>query len=126
MKNDKHHDAGVSHTRHTDRNSDGARAVRNRTRPDWRALLVTLAAAVTLAAMPGVPGITGTAVAQSMIHVGATKRTAAVVVAADHRRRSLQCQVDRRAGRPRQVRDRVDHAGDEPDTLQRAQGQQRQ
>ena len=82
MKNDKHHDAAVSHTRHKDRNSDGARAVRNRLRPDWRALLVTLAAAVTLAAMPGVPGITGTAVAQSMIHVGATKRTAAVVVAA--------------------------------------------
>ena len=82
MKNDKHHDAAVSHTRHMDRNSDGARAVRNRTRPDWRALLVTLAAAVTLAVMPGMPGITGTATAQSMIHVGATKRTASVVVAA--------------------------------------------
>src|SRR5258708_2402927 len=75
VKNDKYHHATVSHTRHADR------TLRSWARPDWRALLVSLAAAVSLAATPGMPGLTGTAMAQSMIHVGATKRTASVVVA---------------------------------------------
>ena len=75
MKNDKHNDAAVSHTRHADRtrviNRRGAPATRRRS-PDWRALLVTLAAAVSLAATPGLHGFTSTAMAESMIHVGAT------------------------------------------------------
>jgi pilus assembly protein CpaC len=84
VKNDKHLDAAVSHTRHADRNQDiaarGARAARSASRPVGRAL-VSLTAALALAASPVVPGFAGTARAESMIHVGATKRTAAVVVA---------------------------------------------
>ncbi len=85
MKNDKHNDAAVSHTRRTDRTQiidrHGARAVRTGSRPDWRTLLVSLAAVVSLSAVHGTPSFVGAAMAESMIHVGATKRTASVVVA---------------------------------------------
>jgi len=74
-KNDKHHDAAVPCTRPMDRSP---RRVRRRV--DWRSLLVSLVAALMLTAAPGVPGVTGAAMAQRMIQVGSTKRSAAVVV----------------------------------------------
>jgi pilus assembly protein CpaC len=76
VKNDNHHDAAVLHTRRTDRTHAWIGS-----RPDWRALLVSLAAAISLTAIHSGPGFVGTAMAESIIHVGATKRTASVVVA---------------------------------------------
>jgi pilus assembly protein CpaC len=49
-------------------------------RVDWRTLVVSLAGAMLLTAAPGLPGITGTAMADRMIQIGGTKRSAAVVV----------------------------------------------
>ena len=78
MKNDKHNDAAVLRTRHMDRTSGGMRAARYASRLDWRSLVVSVA----LIATPGLAGFHASASAESMIHVGADKRTAAVVVAA--------------------------------------------
>ena len=64
--NDERCDAAVQRTRLMDRM--------------LRALLVSLAAAFMLTASPGLPGFTGTAMAQRMIQIGAAKRSAAVVV----------------------------------------------
>ena len=74
-KNEKHHDAAVPRTRPMDR----MQRTRRR-RPDWRSLLLSLVAALLVTAAPGVPGVTGAAMAQRMIQVGSSKRTAAVVV----------------------------------------------
>src|ERR1051325_8146678 len=45
-----------------------------------RALAISLAAGLLLTAAPGLPGVTGTAMAQRMIQIGSAKRSAAVVV----------------------------------------------
>jgi pilus assembly protein CpaC len=49
-------------------------------RVDWRTLVVSLAGALLLTAAPGLPGLTGSAMADRMIQIGGTKRSAAVVV----------------------------------------------
>jgi pilus assembly protein CpaC len=74
VKNDKHHDAGGKPTRSTDRSSRVRRA------PTLRALVISVTAALTVAALPGLPGFAGVATAQRMITVGAANRTASVVV----------------------------------------------
>jgi len=74
-KNDKRH-AAVPRTRLMDRNP--RRSTRAHGRLDWRSLVVSLVAALLLA--PGLPGMTGAAMAERMIQVGSAKRTAAVVV----------------------------------------------
>ena len=78
-KNDKHY-AAVPRRRPMDRNP---RRRRRACRLDWRALIVSLAAALLLTASPGMPGLTGTAMAERMIQVGGTKRSATVVVPVD-------------------------------------------
>ena len=70
-------DAAVPRTRRMDRMSRRAR------RSLWlagRSLVVSLVAALMLTAAPGLPGLTGTAMAQRMIQIGSAKRSAAVVV----------------------------------------------
>ena len=74
-KNEKLDVAAVPRTRRMDRIP--RRFGRAGRRLDWRSLLVSLAAALMLAAAPG---FAGSAMAQRMIQVGSTKRTAAVVV----------------------------------------------
>jgi pilus assembly protein CpaC len=74
-KNDNCLDAAVPRTRPMDRMQPARRR-----RLDWRSLLVSLVAALPLTAAPGLPGVTGAAMAQRMIQVGTAKRTAAVVV----------------------------------------------
>jgi pilus assembly protein CpaC len=79
-KNDEHHDAAVPRTRLTDR------MPRRRARAGrlgWHALIVPLAAALLLAAAPGLPGFAGAALADRMIQVGGAKRSATVVVPLD-------------------------------------------
>jgi pilus assembly protein CpaC len=76
-KNEERSDAAVPCTRLMDRMPRRARRGR---RPDWRSLVVSLAAALLLTAAPGLPGVTGAAMAQRMIQVGSAKRSAAVVV----------------------------------------------
>src|SRR4029077_18186273 len=76
-KNEKRSDAAVPCTRLMDRMPRRARRGRQ---PDWRALVVSLAAALLLTAAPGLPGVTAAAMAQRMIQVGSSKRSAAVVV----------------------------------------------
>ena len=73
MKNDKHHDAAGNRTRHTDR------TLRRRS-STLRSLLISVTAALAVAALPGLPGFTSAALAQRMIMVGAGNRTASVVV----------------------------------------------
>ncbi len=74
MKNDKHQDAAVRRTRHADR------TLRRRRTSTLRSLLISVTAALAVAALPGLPGFTGAALAQRMIMVGAGNRTASVVV----------------------------------------------
>jgi pilus assembly protein CpaC len=75
-KNDKTN-AVVPRTRPTDRSPRRRGRAR---RLDWRTLVVSLAGALLLTAAPGVPGLTGSAMADRMIQIGGTKRSAAVVV----------------------------------------------
>jgi pilus assembly protein CpaC len=74
--NDKRN-AAVPHGRPTDRSPRRRGRAR---RLDWRTLVVSLAGALLLTAAPGVPGLTGSAMADRMIQIGGTKRSAAVVV----------------------------------------------
>jgi pilus assembly protein CpaC len=52
-----------------------------RGRVDWRALLLSIFAALMLSLAPGLPGVSGAAMAQRLIQIGAAKRTASVTVA---------------------------------------------
>jgi pilus assembly protein CpaC len=72
-KNDKR-TAAASRRRPMDRSP------RRRARLDWRTLVVSIAGALLLAATPGLPGLTASAMAEKMIQIGGTKRSAAVVV----------------------------------------------
>jgi pilus assembly protein CpaC len=83
VKNDKYQNAAVRSTRHTDRTSGRAASRSSRRRLDWRSLLVSLAAAVTLSMAPGLLGFAGAADAQRMVQVGGAKRTAMVIVPID-------------------------------------------
>jgi pilus assembly protein CpaC len=74
-KNDEHHDAAVPRTRLTDRMP---RRRARAGRPGWHSLVVSLAAALFLAATSG-----GPAMADRMIQIGGTKRSATVVVPLD-------------------------------------------
>ncbi len=75
-KNEKRSDAVVRGTRLMDR-------MPRRTRLDGRSLVVSLVAALMLTTAPGLPGVTGTAMAERMIQVGGAKRSATVVVPLD-------------------------------------------
>jgi pilus assembly protein CpaC len=81
VKTNQRRSAAVPPFRPTDRNP--RRGGRARRRVDWRALLVPLAGALLFAAMPAVPGLTGTAMAERMVQIGGTKRSATVVVPVD-------------------------------------------
>jgi pilus assembly protein CpaC len=80
VNNDKHQHAAVS--RHMvgnpDRNSE--HRAPGRRHIVWRSLLVSVATGLVVSSAAGLPGFTGTAMAQRMIQVGATNRTASVVV----------------------------------------------
>jgi pilus assembly protein CpaC len=76
VKNHKHHNAAGPCTGQKDRTS----AVRIGRRPDWRALLVSLVAALALSTVPGLPGFARDAMAQRIIQIGGGKRTLSIVV----------------------------------------------
>ena len=77
VKNNDKTNAAVPRTRPTDRSP---RRRGRAGRLDWRTLVVSLTGALLLTAAPGLPGLTGSAMADRMIQIGGTKRSAAVVV----------------------------------------------
>ncbi len=81
VKNNKHQYAAVTRpmVRTSDRTSD--RTAPRRRWIAWRSLLVSLAAGLVISTAACLPGFTGAAMAQRLIQVGATNRTASIVVA---------------------------------------------